>query len=321
MSLRTRVLAALAVVGGIGVVVACGSDAGESDFGSSSGASGSSGSTGGSSSGGFGSSGTTSSSSGASGVDANPANCKAPIDMYIMFDRSGSMKQVGTDCNIGGTGTSKWCRSINALAGYLNSPGAKDHAAALQFFSRPGHQDNDCDTGNGYNVARIPATGYEVLPTTSFNKTLDDEDPGGDTPTEAAIRGITGFTAANRRPGRVTIGILITDGDPNGCNEDLDDLAALLQAHNTATKVRTYVIGMAGASFGKLEKIAKGGGAPPHPATVGTLTNACGNQPEPCTFWNVGDGEPAAFEAALAAIQQQADGCNPDGGGFINPVN
>lgn len=319
MSFRVRVLAGLAVVGGIGVVVACGSDAPPSDFGSSSGASGSSGATG-SSSGGFGSSG-TSSSSGAPGVDVNPANCKAPIDMYIMFDRSGSMETQGTDCNIGGTGTSKWCRSINALAGYLNSAGSKDHAAALQFFSRPGHGDNDCDDGNGYTTARFPTAGYETLPTTAFNTILDNEDPSGDTPTEAAIRGITGFTSANRRGGRVTIGILITDGNPNGCNEDLDHLAGLLQAHNTATKVRTYVIGMNGADFGNLEEIAKGGGAPPHGNTVGTLTNACGNVPEPCTFWNVGDGEPAAFEAALAAIQQQADGCNPDGGGFINPVN
>ena len=78
---------------------------------------------------------------------------------------------------------------------------------------------------------------------------------------------------------------------------------------------------MQGADFDNLEDIAKGGGAPPHADTVGSLMNACGDVPEPCTFWNVGNGEPAAFEAALAAIQQQADGCNPDGGGFINPVN
>src|SRR5687767_3190944 len=112
MSLSTRMLAILAVVGGIGVVVACGSEPGESDFGSSSGASGASGN--GSSSGGFGSSGTTSSGGASGGADANPANCKAPIDMYIMFDRSGSMIEDNTtDCNIGGTGTSKWCFATN----------------------------------------------------------------------------------------------------------------------------------------------------------------------------------------------------------------
>ena len=320
MSLRTRVVAALAVLGGIGVVVACGSDAGESDFGSSSGASGSSGSTG-SSSGGFGSSGTASGSGGTSGGDANPANCNAPIDMFIAFDDSGSM---GADCNLPSNGTSKWCRGINALSGYLKSQGAAGQAAAIQFFPLTGHNNTtQCPTGDGYNVAGFPATGYETLPSNNFDAVLNAASPVDfqGTPTEAAIRGLVRFTEANRRPGRVTIGILITDGDPNGCNESRTFLAGLLQAHNTATKVRTYVIGMTGADFDNLEDIAKGGGAPPHPDTVGTLTNACGDVDAPCTFWNVGDGEPAAFVAALAAIQQQADGCNPDGGGFVNPVN
>jgi hypothetical protein len=314
---HTRVLAALAITGGVGIVVACGSDAPESDFGSSGGAS--SGTSSGSSSGGFGSSGTTSSGA-ASGGDANPANCKAPVDMFIAFDDSGSM---GADCQLGSNQTSKWCRGITALSGYLKSQGSKDHAAALQFFPLDGHTQAQCATGDGYHVAKFPATGWETLPSTNFDAVLNAAGPVDfpGTPTEAAIRGLTRFTDANRRGGRVTIGILITDGNPNGCNQDLQDLAALLQAHNTATKVRTYVIGMTGADFENLEEIAKGGGAPTHGDTVGTLTNACGNVQEPCTVWNVGDGEPAAFEAALAAIQQQADGCNPDGGGFINPVN
>jgi hypothetical protein len=316
MSLRTSVLAVLALVGGIGVVVACGSDPPESDFGSSSGASGSSGA--GSSSGGFGSSGTA--SDGANGVDANPANCKAPVDMFISFDDSGSM---GDDCQLGSMVDSKWCRGITALSGYLKSNGAKDHAAALTFFPLDGHKAAQCATGDGYHVAKFPATGWETLPSSNFDAILNSAGPVTfpGTPTEAAIRGLTRFTSANRRGGRVTIGIVITDGNPNGCNMDRDDLAQLLQTHYNATKVRTYVIGMTGANFDNLEDIAKGGGAPTHGNTVGTLTNACGNVPEPCTFWNVGDGQPAAFEAALSAIQQLSDGCNPDGGGFINPVN
>jgi hypothetical protein len=240
--------------------------------------------------------------------------------MFIAFDDSGSM---GNDCLLGSNTASKWCRGITALSGYLKSQGATDHAAALQFFPLNGHTQAQCATGDAYHLAGHPATGYETLPSSAFDAVLNAAAPVDfqGTPTEAAIRGLTRFTDANRRGGRVTIGILITDGNPNGCNQDRDDLAALLQAHNMATKVRTYVIGMTGASFDNLEDIAKGGGAPTHGSTVGTLTNACGNVPEPCTFWNVGDGEPAAFEAALAAIQQQADGCNPDGGGFINPVN
>src|SRR5687768_6534683 len=77
-------------------------------------------------------------SSGASG--ASGGNCFAPVDMYLMFDKSGSMGDPAGngapgDCNIGETKNSKWCRAINALSGYLNSPTAKDQSAALQFFS------------------------------------------------------------------------------------------------------------------------------------------------------------------------------------------
>jgi hypothetical protein len=164
---------------------------------------------------------------------------------------------------------------------------------------------------------------YQGLPSPAFDAILNSTKPGGSgngTPTEAAIRGITSFTAANRRGGRVTIGILVTDGDPNGCNEKLSALSDLLKAHNTATTLRTYVIGMEGASFDNLETIAKGGGAPEHPDAVGGVADACGNGAGPCRHWNVGNGDPAVFAAALAAIQESADGCKP-GGGVVNPVN
>src|SRR5689334_10438887 len=123
-------LASLAVVCcSIAVLAAaCGSSADDSAFGSS-GSSGSAGASGGASNGGFGTSGTSGNGS-----------CFAPVDMYIVFDKSGSMGDpVGNgapgDCNIGDTKNSKWCHAINALAGYLSSPSAKDQSAALQFFS------------------------------------------------------------------------------------------------------------------------------------------------------------------------------------------
>jgi hypothetical protein len=243
--------------------------------------------------------------------------------MYIMLDKSGSMGDPAGngkpgDCNIGQTVNSKWCHGINALSGYLNSASAKDQGAALQFFS--GSDGFNCSTGAPYTTPALPASSYTNLPSNAFDTALNSATPGGGTPTEAAIRGLTTFTAANRRPGRVTIGILMTDGDPQGCDEDLDHLAKILSDNLATTKIRTYVIGMNGATFANLEKLAVGGGAPTHAATVGTLTNACGNVAEPCHFWNVGDGDPAGFIQALGAIQESADGCNP-GGGTINPPN
>lgn len=248
------------------------------------------------------------------------AGCSAPIDMFIMFDRSGSM---GADCNVGDTTASKWCRSVNALSGYFKSAGAANQAAAIQFFPLDSQADPLCTTGNGYNLAAMPNAppAYLALPTNAFDAVLNTTGPGAfslGTPTEAAIRGLTRFTATNARAGRVTIGILITDGLPNGCNQTLTDLSNLLSAHHAATKVRTYVIGMEGAAFDGIEAIAQGGGAPMHPDVVGSVTDACGNGAGPCRHWNVANGDPAVFTAALAAIQESADGCK-DGGGFVNP--
>jgi hypothetical protein len=269
---------------------------------------------------------------GEGGTGPGSGNCSAPVDMYIMFDRSGSMhepqdKDTGAgDCNIGQTVNSKWCKSINALSGYFNSQGASGQAAALQFFPLDSQNDNLCKSGDQYNVAAAPGSGFAALPSNSFDALLNQTSPptggaggGLGTPTEAAIRGLTRFTAGNRRGGRVTIGILITDGDPNGCDERLGDLSGLLDAHYKATQIRTYVIGMTGASFDNLEKIAVGGNAPQHPDVVGAVNNACGGGNGPCRAWNVGDGDPTVFGAALAAIQESADGCK-DGGGFINPI-
>ena len=320
MSSSARLLIAIAFSSGIALAVACGSSDG-SEF--SSGGASSSSNGGESSNGGFGTSG-TSGEGGASGASgASGGRCFAPVDMYIMFDKSGSMGDpqgngAPGDCNIGQTVNSKWCRAINALSGYLNSPSSKDQAAAIQFFS--GADNANCKTGAPYTTPAVPASSYTTLPSKSFDAALNGTTPGGGTPMEAALRGLTSYTAANRRGGRVTIGILVTDGDPLGCNENLSALSNILQAHNTATKIRTYVIGMNGATFSNLEQIAVGGDAPTHAATVGALTNACGNVAAPCRFWNVGDGDPAGFIQALAAIQESANGCNP-GGGTVNPVN
>ena len=313
-------LASIAVVSfGVAVLAAaCGSSS-DSTFNSSSGSTGASGASGGSSS--FG--GTSSGASGSSGSsgEADSGSCFAPVDMYIVFDKSGSMGEpIGNgapgDCNVGETKDSKWCKAINALSGYLNSPSAKDQGAALQFFS--GSDNENCSTGAPYDVPAQPATGYTTLPSNTFDAVLNSKVPGGGTPIEAALRGLTKFTAANRRPGRVTIGIFVTDGDPQGCDESLTTLSGILDAHYQATKIRTYVIGMEGATFSNLEAIAKGGNTPTHAATVGTLTNACGDVAAPCQFWNVGNGDPAGFIQALAAIQESADGCKP-GGGVVNP--
>jgi hypothetical protein len=244
-----------------------------------------------------------------------------PLDMFVMLDRSGSMDP---DCNIGDTTASRWCRAINALSTYFNSASATGNAAALQYFPNGGA----CN-GTGYDVAAVPAgNGYLALPTNGFNTSLNNTNPNGsNTPIEGAIRGITQFTAraVNRRAGRTTIGILITDGSPNGCVTSATSLRDILQTHFNATGLRTFVIGMTGASFSTLETIATGGNAPLHNDNVNGINDTCGNGAGPCRHWNVGDGNGNVFVEALKAIQAAAVGCSMQmpttDAGVVNPNN
>jgi hypothetical protein len=326
MSALSRTLA----VGVIGAAVglACGSDfSSEFDEGGAS----SSGASNGSSSG-FGSSGasggdgdgSTTDSGDPSDADLNAdsacaqANAQAtlkPLDMFIMFDRSISMGP--GDCDVGGNTASPWCYAINALATYLKGTSATGNAASLQFFGQGGGPatSNTCATGAGFDVSVVPggATGYTNLPSTAFDAALNAANPDQYTPLEPAIRGITAFTgnATNKRAGRTTIGILITDAStPLDCSTNWTTMAGLLSAHATASGVKTYVIGMNGANFTNLETLAVAGGGPSHADAVGAATDACGNGNGPCHHWNAGDGTTSApLVEALKQIQGLAVGC------------
>lgn len=228
-----------------------------------------------------------------------------PVDMFVMLDRSGSMS---TDCNVGGTAGSKWCNAINSLSAYFKLASATGNGAALQFFNLG---NGNCN-GTGYDVANVPAgNGYVTLPSTGFDSALNAMSPSGMTPTEGAIRGVVAFTARaqNRRAGRKTIGILVTDGDPTECDTNLTNLRNILQTHFAATGVMTFVVGMTGASDANLETMATGGNGPTHPATVNGVAGTCGTGTAPCRHWNVGAGNASVFVEALRAIQAAAVGC------------
>ena len=111
------------------------------------------------------------------------------------------------------------------------------------------------------------------------------------------------------------IGVLITDGDATNCDTNNSRLAGIIADHLTNTGLRTFIIGMEGASEGKLEELAIAGGADPH-------SDFCGSLTPPCHYWNVGDGSGAVLANALQAISQQAVPlpCEIDVTGLSAPV-
>ena len=116
---------------------------------------------------------------------------------------------------------------------------------------------------------------------------------------EGALRGMAEYTSTHVTEGREMIGVLLTDGDPYGCEEDIGALSTIISDHLAATGLRTFIIGMEGATDANLEQLALAGGADPHDDYCGSLT-------PPCHYFNVGNGSGDAIASALHAIVQQS---------------
>jgi hypothetical protein len=225
------------------------------------------------------------------------------LDIYMIFDHTASM---GDDCPLDLSSappedSAKWCFATHALAQYFTSDLAAGHRIALQFMSV---EDFVCAGGpdNGEAHAVVDLTPMPVDADHELVRALEQDAPLGGLGTriEAALHGIATYTEANHTAGRNMIGILITDGDPNGCSEDIDELAQIAADHLEATGIRTFFIGMTGATLSNLETMAVAGGAPEHSGEF------CGEGVDTCHYWTVGDGAPDAFVAALGEIQEAA---------------
>ncbi len=205
-------------------------------------------------------------------VDAN----RIPVAMYIMLDKSGSMSL-----------NNKWTNAKSGIQQFVKDPNSAGIKVGLQYF--PGN--GQCD-GSGYNqpkVALAPLPGNAGPIMNSLNGT----NPTGTTPTEGALRGLTQFCKnyESSHPQEKCVGLLVTDGEPNGCNGGQSYLANIAQtAYSGSPSVLTFTMGMQGANFTLLDALAKAGG-----------TNKS---------FNVSSGGAQAFVQALQNIAGQILSCD-----------
>lgn len=235
------------------------------------------------------------------------------LDMFVMLDRSGSMTQPFGDndsdgyCAIGDVNNgSRWCNSINALYDFFSDPTSVNMGFAYGEF-RGG--DNGCGPVELDVPFGLIEAGDANGQLANLVTELNNDNPDGGTPTERAVEALILETGDHVPTGtRRTIGILITDGVPTSCTngnsafEEMQELNALLVDHYEDNGIPTFVIGMDGVDEDNLEALAVGAGAAIH-------AEHCIPGDTDCSYYSVGDADPAVFMAALASIRESVLGC------------
>jgi hypothetical protein len=207
---------------------------------------------------------------------------KVPLDVVIVQDRSGSM--VGA----------KWESAVDSIKAFADNAGAAGLAVGLTYF--PPIIGSECSVSVYANldvdIALLPGNAYAI------KESLLTTSPSGGTPMRPALEGgveaMTDWLALN--PTHEGIVILVTDGDPGGCSPNtISDVANIAEGAFLGTpSIRTFVVGMPGATFSNLDQVAAAGGT--------------------SSAFDVSSGT-TAFVAALDEIRQQALSCE-----YILPV-
>jgi len=192
----------------------------------------------------------------------NQTAALTPVDMLIMFDRSGSMNQ-----------NNKWTQASSALTAFFEDPGTAGLRVALRFFPHDqpasGCNNNDCDE-NACAQVLVPlgALTADSAPTDAQEQALvsavQNQAPGngGGTPMYAALSGAEKWAASTlaQNPGDKVVVILVTDGAPNGCDENIQHIAGLASTAFGSQGVLTYAVGLEGSNTSDMDAIAKAGG-------------------------------------------------------------
>ncbi len=204
-----------------------------------------------------------------------------PVDMFVMLDRSGSMQDNG-----------KWGQVTGAIQQFVDLPNLTKLGMGIGFFPAPpavppptgacvfpepcGFYEcvpifnacggfiapNDSCVATDYQtpsvpIADLPGVGAQI------KTAMSGQTPAGDiTPIPPALEGAIDYATmwALAHTDRVTVVVLATDGEPNGCVPGAVSDAAAHAAEGLAQvpSVRTYVIGV--GDLAALNEIAAAGG-------------------------------------------------------------
>lgn len=189
-----------------------------------------------------------------------------PLDIYVMFDQSGSM------LNVEQGGVTRMDAVRTAVGQFLNDQASAGIGVGIGYFGYEPIGQTTCDPAD-YQNADVPVN---LLPDNAqpIIDSLAGREPTGETPTGSAIRGACTYAKGYKlaHPGHEVVILLVTDGEPKApvtCGSDSgigpccptlsDAVDATTECRSGNPGLKTYVLGV-GPFLDNLGQIAIAGG-------------------------------------------------------------
>ena len=189
----------------------------------------------------------------AAATDAGPS-CAAtslgadhrPLDLFIMIDKSGSMSGI------------PWQQAKTALDDFFMNPSGANISAALNYFPS---DDGDYCQEEFYRLFAVPL-GPLPANATPLAASLEANTPNGGTPLGSAIDGALYAAVGQKKlaPDHAVAMVIVTDGVPDGCTEDLTVTDSYVNAALLEEAVPTFAIGIGITPGAVLDGVAAAGG-------------------------------------------------------------
>jgi hypothetical protein len=190
------------------------------------------------------------------------------VNMFVMFDRSSSMNDP-----VNG-GDSRWDMASAALRAFFADPNAGGLKLALRFFPHDEPAVGCTQDGCDLDACATPLVNLGTLtgdpaPADAHEAALLAATPaapapmqGQGTPIYAALGGALQWAGTQRTmtPDENSVVVLVTDGEANGCDTDMDHISQLAADALAQNGVRTYAIGLTGSNEADMDQIAEAGG-------------------------------------------------------------